>query len=99
MRVPSDLQEIVGQREIRYSLQAGFLREAKLKAQRMASFVQQVFDELRYVIGGDEEMTVELNQNKIRELLRGYLIRVLNEDEEYRVLRQGRRIGMSLKSF
>jgi len=89
MRVPSDLQEVVGRREIRYSLQAGFLREAKPKAQRMASFVQQVFNELRYVRGGNEDMTAELNQDEIRKLLRGYLIKVLKEDEEYRVLEIG----------
>jgi integrase len=89
MRVPFDLQEVVGQREIRYSLQAGFLREAKPKAQRLASFVQQVFYELRYVRGGNEDMTAELNQDEIRKLLRGYLNRVLKEDEECRVLEIG----------
>jgi len=45
--VPTDLRPVVGFREIRYSLRTGFLSEAKLKAPRMASFVQWLFQDIR----------------------------------------------------
>jgi integrase len=79
--VPSDLQEVVGQTEIRYALKAGFLKEAKPRAQRMANFVQQVFNELRYVTGGSEEMAIDLSHDEIRDLLRGYFKNILDEFE------------------
>jgi integrase len=86
MIVPTDLREVVGLREIRYSLRTRFHREASARSQKMAKFVHQLFDDLRAMRGGRRAMAIELTRGQIRELLRGYLKEVLEEDERDRVL-------------
>ena len=43
MNVPSDLQEIIGKRELRYSLKTGYIGQAKHKAHYLASQVHIMF--------------------------------------------------------
>ena len=43
MRVPIDLQKIVGKKELRYSLKTGYISAAKTKARFLASQLQLVF--------------------------------------------------------
>ena len=47
MRVPTDLQPIVGKTELRGSLHTGSPRQAKRKTKRISSKVKALFEELR----------------------------------------------------
>ena len=47
MRVPKDLQSIVGKTELRYTLNTGSLRQAKRKSKRISGKVKGLFEELR----------------------------------------------------
>ncbi len=47
IRVPQDLQNHLGKKELRYSLATGYLSEAKFKARVAAGLVQILFRELR----------------------------------------------------
>jgi len=47
IRIPSDLQEIIGRNELRYSLRTGSIGEAKYLARRTAGQVQWIFRRLR----------------------------------------------------
>lgn len=47
LRIPKDLQHVVGKTEFRYSLRSGFLREAKVKAQAIARYLHGLFEKVR----------------------------------------------------
>ena len=47
LRVPIDLQGIIGKTELRYSLKTGSLRDAKTKARLIAGQIQRLFKRLR----------------------------------------------------
>ena len=76
MVVPSDLQELVGKRELRYSLRTGFLSEAKYRARRMAGFTQGLFKRLRR-----QGTMAELSDADIKKLLADHLQEMLREAE------------------
>ena len=48
LRIPKDLQRIVGKTEFRYSLRSGFLREAKVRAQAIAHYIHGLFEKVRH---------------------------------------------------
>jgi len=50
MIVPSDLRKFVGKTELRYSLNTGYLGEAKSKARLMAGMVQNYFRSIRKMV-------------------------------------------------
>lgn len=80
MVVPADLRGVVGKRELRYSLQTGFLSEAKYRARRMAGFVQGLFRYLR-----KEGTLKKLSDTEIQRLMAEELREAL-EDTEFRRL-------------
>lgn len=47
MIVPQDIRQLVGKKELRYSLKTGYLSEAKHKARFLAGNVQLVFLHLK----------------------------------------------------
>jgi hypothetical protein len=47
LRVPRDLRNVVGRTEFRYSLRSGSLRVSRHRARCMASYVHQLFHEVR----------------------------------------------------
>jgi hypothetical protein len=46
MKVPADLQPCVGKKELRASLQTGYLTDAKSKSRLIAGRVQQLFRQI-----------------------------------------------------
>jgi hypothetical protein len=77
--VPFDLREVVGLREIRYSLRTGYLTLAKYRALQMVSFVHRFFRTLRRRSG-----LRALTANDIKRILDLYFRRVLEDDEDLR---------------
>ena len=65
--VPSDLQDIVGRRELRYSLRTGYLGQAKIKSRFLAVKVHNLFKELRERKASG--MPVELTENQIKAIM------------------------------
>ena len=65
IRVPIDLQEIIGKKEIRYSLTTGYQGEAKYRARRTAGIVQHIFRRIKH----DMKTIKELNDKDIQEML------------------------------
>jgi hypothetical protein len=47
MRVPQDLQLVIGRKELRYSLKTGYVGNAKTKARFLAGQIQMIFRVLR----------------------------------------------------
>jgi hypothetical protein len=68
MNVPKDVQQLVGKKELRYSLKTGYVGVARVKAQIIAAQVHQIFACLRK--GGK---MVDLSDERIRELVQQYL--------------------------
>jgi hypothetical protein len=64
--VPADLQVYVGKKELRYSLQTGYLSEAKFKARFYATGVQLLFRRLR------ELRSMKFNDDQIKEFAKAY---------------------------
>ena len=69
---------------MRYSLKTGSLREAGLLARMAAGRVQELFGRLRM---GDSSMS-ELTKDQINQLVRSYMLEVLEFYEEQRVNRR-----------
>jgi len=67
--VPKDLQQLVGKKELRYSLKTGYVGVARVKAQLIAAQVHQIFECLRK---GGRRLT-DLTDEKIQELVQQYL--------------------------
>lgn len=78
LRIPKDLKTIVGKTEFRYSLRSGFLREAKLKAQAIAYYINELFGKVR------NNMTV-FSKDMINGLVKSYIQQTLKKDEECKV--------------
>ena len=74
LRVPSDLKQVVGKHEFRYSLRAGALRIAKYRARCVASYVQQLFEKVRRSMS-------DFTPEKITELVKDYIKKVREDDE------------------
>jgi len=69
LKVPIDIQGWVGKKELRYSLKTGYLGIAKQKSRYSAGQVQAIFR----VIRKWEFETVNLPEDKIRELINNYI--------------------------
>ena len=80
--LPPDIAEVVNKRELRYALQTGYIRKAKIQAHKLITsvnvFVQKVRQE-RHII-------MKLSEIQIQSLLDQHLRQSLNDDEERRLL-------------
>jgi len=76
--LPPDIAEVVNKRELRYALQTGYIRKAKIQAHKLITsvnvFVQKVRQE-RLII-------MKLSETQIQSLLDQHLRQSLNDDEE-----------------
>ncbi len=70
LRIPADLRPLVGKCEFRYSLRAGALRMAKLRARAIAAYIQQLFIKVR------SSMT-DFTPEHISQLVKEYIREVL----------------------
>ncbi len=66
LHVPVDLQEYIGKKELRYSLQTGYLSEAKFKSRFYAANFQLLFRRLR------ELRSMKFNDDQIKEFSKSY---------------------------
>jgi len=72
MIIPKDLQPFFRKKEMRYSLNTGYLGIAKSKARLLAGQTQQAFREIREIINmGD--LTDEQIQEMVNGFFRGFL--------------------------
>lgn len=78
MNVPQDLQKYVGRKELRYSLNTGYLANAKNKARFMAGQVQGLFKFLREC----NSSLMNLPENQIQELIDKYLKDLIKDYEK-----------------
>lgn len=78
LRIPRDLQDIVGKTEFRYSLRSGFLRKAKVKARAIAHYVHELFEKVRL------DMKT-FTKDMIGRLVKTYIKETLRNDEECQV--------------
>ena len=78
MNVPKDLQKVVGRKELRYSLETGYLGVAKHKARLIAGQVQLIFKFLRK---GNKALE-KLSDNRIREIVQNYLRAYIKDIED-----------------
>ena len=80
--LPPDIAEVVNKRELRYALQTGYIRKAKIQAHKLITsvnvFVQKVRQERRIIM--------MLSEIQIQSLLDQHLRQSLNDDEERRLL-------------
>jgi len=88
-RIPPDLHNVVGKKEIRYSLKTGYIGKAKTMSFQLAAKVQNLCAELRDVIGDQTGSTIiampqELSPERIQELIAGWVRETLKEEEEER---------------
>jgi len=74
LRVPSDLKQVVGKVEFRYSLRAGALRLAKYRARCVASYIQQLLEKVRRNMSS-------FTPEKITELVKDHIRKVLEDDD------------------
>ncbi len=86
IRVPIDLQVIIGKKELRYTLTTGSQGEAKYRARRTAGIVQHLF---RRVKRDMRKSVKELNNREVQTLLDNSIRQAL-EDEEEMILRRER---------
>jgi len=71
MTVPAELRPLIGKRELRYSLQTGYLRTAKSRARVLAGQVQLLFQGMRRNHRG----FMKLTDQQIRDMVTKYLER------------------------
>jgi integrase len=83
MNIPHDLRDVVGLRELRYTLHSRKTSEACRIARRLAKKMHRIFDQLRR-----GEMA-ELSQEKIRATMRELIRKVLKTSEEKKALGEG----------
>ena len=67
LSVPPDLQPIIGEKELRYSLETCYRDEAQSKAKALSEKVHQLFAGLRKF--KEKGMTQELNQYQIKRFM------------------------------
>ena len=77
--VPSDLQTIVGRKELRYSLRTGYLGQAKIKSRFVAVKVHKLFKGLRERVASD--MPIELTEKQIKAMVAGWIQESLDIEE------------------
>jgi hypothetical protein len=71
MNVPADLRPLIGKRELRYSLQTGYLGTAKSRARVIAGQVQLLFQEMRR----NHKGFMKLSDQQIQDMVTIYLER------------------------
>lgn len=80
MSIPEDLRNTLGQTEYRYSLRTGYLRTARIKANKMSAMVHSCFQQLRE---GSEEMGV--TDKQIQASIRTWLKELIESVEQDRL--------------
>lgn len=84
MRIPADLHETIGKKELRYSLKTGSIGEAKTRARYVAGQVQALFRRLK-LRGNDMG---ELGRKQISQIIREFVYNALEEEEAYLIDRK-----------
>ena len=79
--LPPDIAEVVKKRELRYALQTGYIRKAKIKANRLIASVNEFVQNVRQ----EPHIIMKLSEAQIQTLLDQHLRQSLNDDEERRV--------------
>ena len=69
LAIPKDLQTLVGKRELRYSLETGYIGQAKYKSRYLASQLQLLFRYLRRNL----PIMAKLSKEQIPELVTQYI--------------------------
>ena len=69
MKVPADLQGVIGRKELRYSLRTTYLTPAKCKAGFLVVLIHRLFIDLRRRKG----KLADLSEEKIQELVKQYI--------------------------
>lgn len=78
--IPSDLQPLVGIKELRYSLRTMRKHEAKKKARSLAAATNILFDTIR-----ESPNMQSLPKEELQRIVRNYIQEILKEDEEHRL--------------
>jgi hypothetical protein len=78
LRVPPDLQDVVGKIELRYTLGTGSVRRARPIAKALARGLWELFKQLRK---GDSKLT-DLTNEQIQTLIEKYLRQSINDMED-----------------
>ncbi|WP_415717306.1 DUF6538 domain-containing protein [Maridesulfovibrio sp.] len=86
IRIPSDLQPIVGFFELKKSLNTRYLKEARPKAIKLASTSHAIFDEFRR--RREDVMSGRLSRDTIKKLAHQWLDEALEEERGYRLSRK-----------
>ena len=79
--LPPDIAEVVKKRELRYALQTGYIRKAKIKANRLIASVNEFVQNVRQ----EPHKIMNLSEAQVQTLLDQHLRQSLNDDEERRV--------------
>jgi integrase len=79
--LPPDIAEVVKKRELRYALQTGYIRKAKIKANRLIASVNEFVQNVRQ----EPHIIMNLSEAQIQSLLDQHLRQSLNDDEERRL--------------
>lgn len=83
MALPKDMKYLIGKSEIRRSLKTRLVREARLKASRLANGLYEVFEAVR------DSMSNKLTPEVIRYIVESYIKRQLDNYEAYRLEHEG----------
>ena len=90
IKVPNDIQPIIGKKELRYSLKTGYLGVAKSKARLLAGGIQRLFRHLR-----QRDVMTELSDTEIRNLVTRWIQKYLDNIEERWLKDDGNESGIS----
>ena len=83
MRVPKDLQMVVGKRELRYTLNTGSLRQAKAKSKETSRKVKELFKQLK-------GRGMKLTEAKFNEIVRDLVQTAIRDAEKDRAISKKR---------
>jgi len=79
--LPPDIAEVVNKRELRYALQTGYIRKAKIQAHKLITSVNVFVQKVRQ----ERHRIIKLSETQIQSLLDQHLRQSLNDDEERRL--------------
>ena len=79
--LPPDIAKVANKRELRYALQTGYIRKAKIKANRLIASVNEFVQNVRQ----EPHIIMNLSEAQIQSLLDQHLRQSLNDDEERRI--------------
>ena len=80
--LPIDISTVVGKQGLRYSLRTGYIREAERRARKLAGTVETFISEIRH----ESHKTMNLSAQQLQSILNQYLLKVLEDDEDKRVV-------------